>query len=84
MREATTFNCVRFIIVRDGSAILSGDFDQQPINVGDIALLGASVTCAAQPETRVTVTTVYLDADYAIDLGQVPGSGVARVPSFRR
>lgn len=68
MREATTFNCVRFIIVRDGSAILSGDFDQQPINVGDIALLGASVTCAAQPETRVTVTTVYLDADYAIDL----------------
>lgn len=50
MSEANTFNGVRFLIVRHGSAILSGDFDQQPINVGDIALLGAGVTCGAQPE----------------------------------
>ncbi|GEM_PF-5908133 len=37
MSEATIFNCVRFIIVRNGSAILPGDFDQQPISVGNIA-----------------------------------------------
>jgi AraC family transcriptional regulator len=58
---------VKLIVIRDGSAILSGDFGQRPVNVGDAALLGANVPCGAEPEGRITVTAVYLDPDYAID-----------------
>lgn len=58
---------IRLVVVRDGSAILSGDFGQKPLNLGDAALLGANVPCGAEPEGQVTVTTVYLDPDYAID-----------------
>ncbi len=28
LREATVFSCVKLIVVRDGSAILSGEFGQ--------------------------------------------------------
>lgn len=47
--------------------ILSGDFGQYPINVGDVALVGADVSCGIEPEGQVTVTTVYLDSGYAVD-----------------
>ncbi|WP_319021243.1 AraC family transcriptional regulator [Brevibacterium aurantiacum] len=58
---------MKLIAVRHGSAILSGDFGQQPLNVGEVALLGANVPCGAEPEGQVTTTTVHLDPDYAID-----------------
>lgn len=67
-QEANAFNYVKLLVVRDGSAILSGAFGQQPLNVGEVALLGAEVSCGAEPEGRVTVTTVYLDPGYTIDL----------------
>lgn len=59
--------CVKVIVVRHGSAILSGEFGQRPINVGDAALLGSGVSCGFQPEGRMTFTTVYLDPGYAVD-----------------
>ncbi|MGP5054692.1 helix-turn-helix transcriptional regulator [Brachybacterium paraconglomeratum] len=58
---------MKFIVVRDGSAILSGDFGQRPIRCGDVLLIGRGVPCGAEPEGQVTVTTVYLDPDYAVE-----------------
>lgn len=61
------YGCVQLVAVREGSAILSGEFGQRPINIGDVLLIGANVACGAEPEGQVTVTTVYLDPDYAVD-----------------
>lgn len=66
-REATVFSCVRLVVVRDGSAILSGGFGQLPVSVGEVVLLGAAVPCGVEPEGQVTITTVYLDPDYAVE-----------------
>lgn len=58
---------MRVIVIREGSAILFGDFGQTPVSVGDVILLSPSVLCGVEPEGRVILTTIYLDADYALD-----------------
>lgn len=66
--QPRTYACVRVVVIRAGSAILSGNFGQQPVNIGDFALVSAGMPCGVEPEARVTITTVYVDPDYAIDL----------------
>lgn len=61
------FDCVKVIIVRDGSAILFSEFGQKPVTVGDVVVLGPNVLCGSEPEGHVTVTTIYADTDYVID-----------------
>lgn len=61
------YDCVRMVVVRDGSAILFSEFGQKPVNVGDVVLLGANVLCGTEPEDHVTVTTIYADTDYVVD-----------------
>ncbi|OYO08882.1 AraC family transcriptional regulator [Enemella evansiae] len=61
------YDCVKIIVVRDGSAILFSEFGQQPAKPGDVILLGANVLCGSEPEGHITVTTVYLDTDYVLD-----------------
>ncbi|OFK07108.1 AraC family transcriptional regulator [Kocuria rhizophila] len=61
------YDCVKLIVVRDGSAILFSEFGERPINVGDVVLLAANVLCGSEPEGHVTVSTIYADADYVLD-----------------
>ena len=61
------YDCVKFIIIRDGTAILYSEFGEQPVTPGDVVLVGANVLCGSEPEGHVTVTTVYLDTDYVLD-----------------
>ncbi|MDN5892434.1 helix-turn-helix transcriptional regulator [Arthrobacter sp. AOP36-A1-22] len=61
------YDCVKLIVVRDGGAILFSEFGEQPVNVGDVILLGANVLCGSEPEGHITVTTIYLDTDYVLD-----------------
>lgn len=61
------YDCVKVIVVRDGSAILFSEFGQKPVKPGDVILLGANVLCGSEPEGHITVTTVYLDTDYVLD-----------------
>lgn len=61
------YDCVKVIVVRDGSALLFSEFGQQPATVGDVILLGANTLCGGEPEGHITITTVYLDIDYVID-----------------
>tara|TARA_Y100000114_G_scaffold20463_1_gene16420 strand:+ start:16690 stop:17511 length:822 start_codon:yes stop_codon:yes gene_type:complete len=58
---------VKIIVVRDGSAFLFSEFGQQPVNTGDVVLLGANVLCGSEPESHITVTTIYADTDYVLD-----------------
>lgn len=52
------YDCVKVIVVRDGSAILFSEFGQKPVTVGDVILLGANTLCGSEPEGHITVTTV--------------------------
>lgn len=55
------FDCVKVIIVRDGSAILFSEFGQKPVTVGDVVVLGPNVLCGSEPEGHITVTTIYAE-----------------------
>lgn len=61
------YDCVRVIVVRDGSAILFSEFGQRPVTLGEVVVLSANVLCGSEPEGHITVTTIYLDTDYVID-----------------
>ncbi|MFT3862372.1 helix-turn-helix transcriptional regulator [Micropruina sp.] len=61
------YNCVKVIVVRDGSAFLFSEFGHKPVAVGDVILLCANTLCGSEPEGHITVTTVYMDTDYLID-----------------
>lgn len=61
------YDCVKIIVVRDGSAILFSEFGQKPVKPGDVILLGANVLCGSEPEGHITVTTIYADTDYVLD-----------------
>lgn len=52
------YDCVKVIVVRDGSAVLFSEFGQRPVNVGDVVLLGANTLCGSEPEGHITVTTI--------------------------
>ena len=61
------YDCVKLIVVRDGSAILLSEFGQQPVKPGGVILLGPNVLAGSEPEGHITVTTIYLDIDYVLD-----------------
>lgn len=61
------YDCVKVIVVRDGSAILFSEFGHRPVKIGDVILLGANVRCGSEPEGQITVSTIYLDTDYMLD-----------------
>lgn len=61
------YDCVKLIVVRDGSAFLFSEFGQQAVKSGDVVLLGANVLCGSEPEGHISVTTLYLDTDYVLD-----------------
>ncbi|WP_454118502.1 helix-turn-helix domain-containing protein [Microbacterium lacticum] len=61
------YDCVKIIVVRDGSAVLFSEFGSKPVRPGDVILLGPNLLCGSQPEGHVTVTTIYADTDYVID-----------------
>ena len=65
--DPVAYDCVKILVVRDGSAFLFSEFGQQPVTVGDVIVLGANVLCGSEPEGHVTVTTIFLDTDYVID-----------------
>lgn len=61
------YDCVKFIVVRDGTAFLFSEFGQQPVKLGNLVMLGANVLCGSEPEGHITVTTIYADTDYLLD-----------------
>lgn len=65
--DPATYDCVKLVTVRDGSALVYSEFGEKYAKVGDVLLIGANVLCGAQPEGRVTVTVIYLDLDFILD-----------------
>lgn len=61
------YDCVKVVVVRDGSAVLFSEFGQKPIGIGDVLLLTANTLYGSEPEGHITTSTVYLDTDYVLD-----------------
>lgn len=54
-------------MVRDGSAILMGEFGQEHVSSGNVILLGANILCRWEPERYITSTVICADMDYLAD-----------------
>lgn len=61
------YDCVRLVVIRDGTAIVFSEFGQKPVSTGHVVLLGANVLFGLEPEGHVTCTTIYIDTDLALD-----------------
>lgn len=61
------YDCLEIIVVRSGSAIVFSEFGRQAISLGDALLLGPNVLSCCEPAEQITVTSLYVDTDYALD-----------------
>lgn len=61
------FDCAQLTVVRDGSAILFGEFGHRYLNLGDVVLIPPHTLFGIEPEPWATMTTLYVDNDYLID-----------------
>lgn len=64
---ATAYDCVRFMVVRDGSLILTNAGVGGSAAVGDVVLVAPNVEFGYEPEGIVTLTTLVVDTDYLLD-----------------
>lgn len=63
----TSYDCVKLIVVRSGSATLFSEFGEKSVRPGDAVVLCPNVLCGSNPADHITVTTIYLDTDYVFD-----------------
>ena len=65
--DPVAYDCVKVMLIRQGSVILFSEFGERPARAGDLIVLCATTLCGAVPEGTVTVSTAYVDADYLLD-----------------
>lgn len=73
-----TYDCIKVVVVRSGSATLFSEFGEKRVRAGDVAVLAPNVLCGSQPDRRITVTTIYIDRRYLIDQFYWQHSGEVR------
>lgn len=65
--EPRSYDCVRIIFVRGGSAVLFSEFGVCSVAVGEVAVLAPCTLCGSEPDEWFTTTTLYLDRDFLVD-----------------
>lgn len=65
--EASAFDCVRFVVVRDGSFLIDCASQVEPIGVGDVVVVAPPTVVGYEPEGNAIVTTLFADTDYLIE-----------------
>ncbi|MHB1801372.1 MAG: helix-turn-helix transcriptional regulator [Actinomycetes bacterium] len=66
-RGPASYDFIRLVVARAGSAFVFGEFGRWALNVGDVLALAPATLCGIEPEGWVTATTVLLDRDYLVD-----------------
>ena len=62
-----TYDCVKLVVVRAGSANVFSEFGAKVVTVGDVILLGPNVLFSNEPHESMTATAIYVDTDFALD-----------------
>lgn len=65
--EASAFDCVRFVVVRDGSFLIDCASQVEPIGMGDVVVVAPPTVVGYEPEGNAIVTTLFADTDYLIE-----------------
>ncbi len=65
--RATGYDCVRVVVVRDGSVLLADDSKLRTAACGDAVLIAPGAVLGYEPEGQVCMTTLLIDTDYLID-----------------
>lgn len=65
--EAAAYDCVRVLLVLDGSAIFTIGERAIPLRPGHAVLVGPDKLLGYAPENSVSVTTLLIDTDYLIE-----------------
>ncbi len=58
---------MKLVVIRNGSAFLLGELGTRHVKTGDVLILASQTLYGAEPEGRITTTTIYLDPEYLID-----------------
>jgi len=61
------FDCVAFLVVRDGSVVFTVGERQHPIAFGHAVLIAPRTVFTYEPEGTATLTTLLVDVDYMLD-----------------
>lgn len=78
------YDCVRVVVIRDGSVLPAGDVPPAPLSIGKAVLVAPHARFGYEPEGAATMTTLYIDTDYLIGhlfwqhLGALPDRDAAR------
>lgn len=81
---AEAYDCVRFLLIRNGSMILHSDRVHQPVRVGGVVRWSHQSVCGYEPEGDATVTMLGVDLDYLVEhlfwqhLDPIPDRDAAR------
>lgn len=62
------FDCVKLLLIREGSTILTTESDTTFASEGDLVFLRTATLCGGTPEQTVTISTLYIDTDYLFEL----------------
>lgn len=62
------FDCVKLLLIREGSTILTTESDTTFAREGDLVCLRTATLCGGTPEQTVTISTLYIDTDYLFEL----------------
>lgn len=62
------FDCVKLLLIREGSTILRTGSETTFASEGDLVFLRTATVCGGMPEQTVTISTLYIDTDYLFEL----------------
>jgi AraC family transcriptional regulator len=62
------FDCVKLVLIRERSTILTTENDTTFASEGDLVFLRTATLCRGMPERTVTISTLYIDTDYLFEL----------------
>src|SRR5690606_28704275 len=65
--ESVALDCVKVLVVREGSLILDDQRPPRPVASGTVLLVAPHATLGFDPEGSVTVTALFIDTDYLIE-----------------
>ena len=61
------YDCVKFLLAREGSGTITGDWGERRFRMGDLMLVGSGLAIGGAPDGTATTSTIFADKDYVMD-----------------